>query len=203
MNQGVVDWVRAATPPEVIRGKTLLDVGCADWNGSMRDYFVASGVLKYHGVDILEAPNVDEVLDARKLVETYGSRSWDIVICLEMLEHAEYWQDCLYQMKEVLVEGGSLLLSTRVPGYARHASPDWWRYSKELLHESLSDMADVAIWSDPGEFDDETRTYYVGLGIFARARRAGSVTVPTGEAEKAPPLDPEVVDPVMRDVLGK
>lgn len=200
MHQGVVDWVRASSLPEMVRGKRVLDVGSANWNGSIRTWFIDQGVDEYHGIDIIGAAEVDEVLSANDLLERYGPDQWDLILCLEMIEHAEQWQDALYQMKESLRWGGWLLLTTRAPGYPHHAPPDHWRFSKDLLRESLSDLQNVGTWSDPGFYVSET-VHSIQPGVFVRGQRLGEVVRPTGTAEVAPP-DPGEQEGIIEDPRG-
>ena len=186
MHQGIVDWVRASILPDMVEDRRVLDVGSADLNGSMRKWFLQQGVIEYHGIDIVDGIGVDEILSANDLLERHGSAKWDLILCLEMLEHAEKWQNALYQMKESLKQGGWLLLTTRSPGYPFHAPPDYWRFTKEVLREAFSDLQAVETWSDPGFFVSET-TYALQPGVYIRGQRQGEITLPMVEAEAAPP----------------
>jgi len=205
MHQGVVDWVRASVYRDMIDGKRILDVGSLNWNGSMRDYFLDTfSPQQYLGIDIRDGLDVDEVLSANELLETYGPKQWDLIVCLEMLEHCEKWQDAIYQMKESLTEGGWLILTTRSPGYPFHAPPDRWRFTKEVLRESFSDLDDVSTWSDPGYSEEEwspvlpPSPHLFQPGVFIRGRRGqGPVSMVYLEAEPAP----SDLDPMSLEVL--
>lgn len=200
MHQGVVDWARATVLPEMLIKKRVLEVGSADWSGSMRDWFERFDPLEYHGIDLVDHKGVDEVLSANDLLESYGPERWDLVLCLEMLEHAEDWQDALYQMKASLDFGGWLVLTTRSPTYPLHFEPDHWRFTKEVLREATDDMAFVETWTDPGfsvvNREETQVAYYHQPGVFLRAMRTGPVHRITVEAEPAPteqtgePFDP-------------
>lgn len=186
MHQSVVDWVRATLLPEMVRGKRVLDVGSLSVNGTMRDYFAGLAPAEFYGIDMRPGEAVDEVLDVNDLLERFGPQRWDLIVTTEMLEHCERWQNAIYQMKESLVVGGWLVLTTRSPGYPHHDHPnDHWRFSKETLMEALEDLEDVSTWSDPGF---EIRfSHFRQPGVFIRGRRgAEPVSVPTVQAEPAP-----------------
>lgn len=179
MHQGVVDWVRATLLPDMLQGKRLLDVGSHSVNGTMQQYLKDQGAEVW-GIDVEPGEAVDEVLDVTQLLIRYGSKKWDIVLCTEMLEHCDRWQEAIYQMKESLVIGGWLILTTRSPGYPFHAPPDRWRFTKEVILEAFEDLADVATWSDPGYALNPQP------GVFIRGRRWGPVGVPSVSAIPAP-----------------
>jgi len=195
MHQGIVDFVRATLPSPMVTGRRVLDVGSFDWNGSVRDFLIDMEPAEYLGIDILEGEGVDEVLSANDLLERYGPKRWDLIVCLEMLEHCEHWQDAVYQMKESLAEGGWMILTTRSPGYAHHAPPDHWRFSEEVIGEAFEDLAELTIWDDPGystkDFTDPIGftvqgVFYFQPGVYMRGRRLGDVRVPTVKAMPAP-----------------
>lgn len=168
----------------------MLEVGSADLNGSMRDWFEDQNPAEYVGIDIQGGAGVDVVLSANDLVERFGTERWDLVVCLEMLEHAEHWQDAVYQMKQSLAVGGWLILTTRSPTYPFHAPPDRWRFPKEVLRESLAEMEEVATWSDPGFTVPNPEgiggTYFVQPGVFIRAQRGREPIVPRLEVQAEP-----------------
>lgn len=211
MHQGVVDWVRATCLPEMVHDRRVLEVGSADWNGSMREWFEAQKPAEYVGVDIVEAPGVDEVVSATQLIQRFGPERWDLILCLEMLEHADQWQLALHQMKLSLAQGGWLILTTRAPGYPLHAPPDHWRFSKEVLKESLPDLDGVETWSDPGFAVPNERggTYFPQPGVFLRAQRLhrgwGSIVEQLElQAEPAPTeAADQYINPITKEVVER
>lgn len=196
MDIGVTDFVRATLPSAFVRGKRVLDVGSLDWNGSVRDLIISKNPAEYVGIDILEGEGVDEVLSANDLLDHYGPKRWDIIVCLEMLEHCEAWQDAVYQMKESLVESGCIVLTTRSPGFSYHAPPDHWRFTDQMLLRAFADLKEVETWNDPGLIARDpphppTGVFYEMPGVFLRGWRDGPVNIPNVIAFDAP----EGVDP--------
>src|SRR5262245_32438914 len=101
-------WAEHVITRDMIEGKAVLECGSRDVNGSLRPMIEAQGPVSYIGVDMEDGPGVDVVMDAADLsldgvLEVIGP--WDVVVCTEMLEHAENWQRCLEAMLGVLAPG--------------------------------------------------------------------------------------------------
>lgn len=129
MHASVDTWARRMLTPEVVYDARVLEVGAYDVNGSIRPYVESLGPKQYVATDMRKGPGVDVVLRAEQLPVVYRVRAFDIVICLEALEHMTYWRTCLLAMLDVLDLGGLLLLTTRSRGFAYHPEPgDYWRF---------------------------------------------------------------------------
>lgn len=139
-----------------IRGKRVIDVGSYDFNGSIRPLIESWKPDEYIGVDILEGKSVDIVCSAEKLQEKFGSASFDIVISIEMLEHARNWKKAVSNLKKVCKTGGIILITTRSYGYPYHGYPgDFWRYEVEDMKQIFADFKFLALERDyqsPGVF---------------------------------------------------
>ncbi|MEM2622979.1 MAG: class I SAM-dependent methyltransferase [Candidatus Nezhaarchaeales archaeon] len=99
---------------EEFRGKRVLEVGSRYVNGSVRsltERFMRP--KEYIGVDIELGRYVDVVLPAEKLLEWFGSESFDVVILTETLEHVKDWRKVIANMKDVLKPGGYIYITTR------------------------------------------------------------------------------------------
>lgn len=132
-------------------GGKVLEVGSYNVNGSVREVLPVA-----HGVDMREGPSVDEVCTATNLLKRFGKESWDSVVSVEMLEHAEDWKGAVLNMWGVLKKGGAFLLTTRSPGFPLHDYPgDFWRFT-------TSDMKKIF----PGAII-EPDTEAPGVGVFA------------------------------------
>lgn len=122
-------------------GKSVLEVGSYDVNGSIKPIIEQERPLSYLGVDMCTGPRVDQVVDAGELAATFGEGSFEHVISCEMLEHAENWKQALDNMKLVVKPGGHLLLTTRSLGFPYHGYPhDFWRFSVEQMNEIFADF---------------------------------------------------------------
>jgi hypothetical protein len=133
-----------------ICGKTILEVGALNVNGSLRSWVEARGPQLYVGVDIVAGPGVDEICDAERLVARFGADRFHLVICTEMLEHVQHWRRVVSNLKNVLSPRGVLLMTTRSVPFGYHGYPyDFWRYSEGDCRQIFSDMTLDALVPDP------------------------------------------------------
>lgn len=138
-------------------GLHILDVGSRDWDGPGREGtprpYLEPRSASYLGVDIDPGPSVDQLVNIYELAATFGLDAFDVVICLEVLEHVEHWSRAVSNLKAVLRPGGLLVLAVPGPGFRYHGYPaDYWRYSPEAMRDLLADMRVVAEQYDPETF---------------------------------------------------
>ena len=144
-----------------IRGRSVLEVGALDVNGSARAIVTAFGPTSYLGVDMQDGPGVDEVCSAEGLIARFGADRYDVVFSTEMLEHVFDWRSVLHNLKGVLKPGGLLLVTTRSYGFGYHAYPyDFWRYQLDDMRVLFSDFEITHLVDDP-----------LSPGVFLRARK--------------------------------
>lgn len=82
-----------------------LDLGGQYVNGSCRDLFPNT---TWVGLDIVPGPGIDIVTDA---TVWEPEDIYDVILCTEVLEHVERWQEIVRVCSEALVEGGTLFLT--------------------------------------------------------------------------------------------
>lgn len=142
--------------------KDILDIGSYDVNGSLRSIIQPTLAVKsYLGTDMRAGSGVDQVIPAEQLLNKFGEKSFDIIICTEMLEHAANWQTCIMNIKYLLRSNGMLLLTTRSQGFPLHDYPfDCWRFSIDDMQYIFGDMTIENICSDPQD-----------PGIFIRVKK--------------------------------
>ena len=133
-----------------VRGRSVLEVGALDVNGSPRSLIKALHPGSYLGVDMQAGVGVDEVCPAEKLVGRFGPDAFDIVVSTEMMEHVFDWRVVLHNLKQVVKKGGLLVITTRSLGFGYHAFPyDFWRYETDDMRILFSDFQIVEVMSDP------------------------------------------------------
>lgn len=143
-----MDFVAANLTAEEVSGKRVLEVGSYNVNGSVRSIIEPLGPASYLGIDMRDGPAVDLVCDISQRPAPGGF--FDVVVCAEMLEHANDWRACICNMRGSLAPGGVLLLTTRSQGFPLHEYPgDFWRFEKEDIEKIFSDMEIIASERDP------------------------------------------------------
>lgn len=93
--------------------------------------------------DIKHFPDVDEIADVTSL--KFKSNSFDIVICISVLEHVKYYQKAVSEIYRVLKPGGEAVVS--VPFlFPLHDIPnDYWRFSEYSLREIFKKFSKIKI----------------------------------------------------------
>lgn len=139
MHDSVRVWVRSLAARIPFKGDAL-EVGSLDENGSVRP-ILEPLMDSYVGIDMREGRRVDVVMDANDLLSVFTPRTLDLVVCCEMLEHAQDWKRALFNMKQLVSDEGYFILTTRGPGFPRHAYPDdYWRFTPDLMRKAMGDM---------------------------------------------------------------
>ena len=124
----------------------ILEIGSYEVNGSLRKYFLNSNYL---GIDLIEGPGVDKVLDGSKIQSL--NKKFDIIISSECFEHAHNWKEIFNAMINCIKDEGYVLMTCASKGRAEHGT-------------NRSDFFDSAIHkyevnSSPGTNDE----YYKNL----------------------------------------
>jgi SAM-dependent methyltransferase len=149
-NQAGIDFGRAMLSREDVQGKSILEVGSLDVNGSLRSIAEEFNPGSYIGVDFQMGPGVDMVCDANNLIEKFGRDQFDLLVSTELLEHVRDWKRVISNFKNVLKPNGKLLVTTRSKGCKFHGYPfDFWRFEVNDMKEIFSDFYIRTIESDP------------------------------------------------------
>jgi SAM-dependent methyltransferase len=92
--------------PELFKNSSVLEVGSRNINGTTRDMFAD---CEYHGVDIFPGKDVDitghlcDISD--KLLKSY-----DIVLCMNVLEHDQRWRETLVECCNRVKNNGKVVI---------------------------------------------------------------------------------------------
>jgi SAM-dependent methyltransferase len=134
-------WLREEASAAEARhgtGLRVLDVGCG-----AKPYFpFFAEPREYVGVDAIDNP----VADVRASVESLPlpDASFDLVLCLQVLEHVEQPARAVRELRRVVAPGGRVLASTHgVQPY--HPAPlDLWRWTHAGLERMFHENGDWA-----------------------------------------------------------
>ena len=160
-------WLReeAARRPHPYR---VLDVGCG-----VKPYypFFRDGASEYVGVDVVENP----AADLQGAVESLpvADASFDLVLCIQVLEHADDPARAVRELRRVVAPGGAVLASTHGVQVYHPAPVDLWRWTHAGLDRLFRENAD---WSSLSVRPSSGTTACLGMlvAIYADllARRA-------------------------------
>jgi 2-polyprenyl-3-methyl-5-hydroxy-6-metoxy-1,4-benzoquinol methylase len=159
MHTSVMQFGQRHLVEEVCKDADVLEVGAQNVNGSLRGHVETHGPRSYWGIDMQPGVGVDEVTTVEKFVIdnervagklTEARNMYDLVVCTEMLEHAQDWRGALASITMLTRMGGYLLLTTRSPGFPRHAFPDdYWRFELNMLYNHMVHLGFVAVEACP------------------------------------------------------
>jgi hypothetical protein len=122
--------------PDQFRGKSVLDCGSLDINGNNRYLFDG---CKYHGIDIVDGPNVDTVTRVHEFLP--GQLGvFDTIISTEMLEHDQFYFDTLWHMSDLLKPGGLMLITAAGFGREEHGTADKHPNDSPLTHDHYQNI---------------------------------------------------------------
>ena len=131
-------WLRdeAAKRPGPYR---VLDVGCG-----VKPYypFFEPHVSEYVGVDVVENPAADLQGAVEALPVEDGS--FDLVLCIQVLEHADDPAKAVGELRRVVAPGGTVLASTHGVQVYHPAPVDLWRWTHTGLDRLFRENGD---WS--------------------------------------------------------
>jgi len=145
-----IDFVKKHLEQKNVAGKSVLEVGAYNVNGTVRSVVSGMNPSSYVGVDIEMGPGVDLVCDAGRLVERFGENAFDILLCTEMLEHVKNWRKVVSNLKKVIKPGGLLIITTRSKGFVYHGYPyDFWRFEITDFRDIFCDLSIESLESDP------------------------------------------------------
>jgi SAM-dependent methyltransferase len=124
----------------------VLDVGCGQ---SPYRFLLDEETTRYVGIDILDGDRFDSsgadtiLFDGAEI--PFPDRSFDAVVCTEVLEHVEDFQGLVDEVHRVMKDDGEALFT--VPWSARwHYAPhDYFRFSPSALATIFVAYRDVSI----------------------------------------------------------
>lgn len=154
-------------------GIDVLDVGCRE-----RPYerLLAPFTTRYTGVDIEPGVAVDVVASAEAL--PFPDRSFDCVLCTQVLQYLDAPMPALVEMGRVLAPDGMLFLSVPGVGFAGRGLADRWRWTHNGIRWGI---ARAGGWTElevlPAGGVLSASAYLIGGQAEAAAHRLGVPTL--------------------------
>lgn len=128
--------------------ESVLEVGSKNVNGNSRSFFAAKNV-RYVGCDIQEGEGVDILCDissVESIRESVGHSHYDLILCMNVLEHLFEVNAALVNMKGLLRRGGYILVVVPqvwelhdYPSDFQRLHPDYFR---EFCRRNAMDVLD-------------------------------------------------------------
>jgi SAM-dependent methyltransferase len=163
-------WIReeAACAPAGVR---VLDVGCG-----VKPYFpfFAETASEYVGVDVVENPHADVQGAVESLPLDDGG--FDVVLCLQVLEHADDPAQAVRELRRVTAPGGRVLASTHGVQVYHPAPNDLWRWTHaglERLFRENGDWSSVTVRPGGGSAACIGMLVSIYVDLIARRARVG------------------------------
>ncbi len=110
------------------KNQIIVDIGCGQ--KPFQTYFNALA-SKYWGLDIDSSSLADVISSAHTL--PCKDSSVDMVLCLQVLEHCEYPDKVLSEIRRILRPGGIALVSTHGTAVYHPVCGDYWRWTHKSL----------------------------------------------------------------------
>jgi len=177
---GLDDDLRAWIDPLMVPGRKALDVGCGD--GARYGARVHASGVEVHGVDISEvavesarARGIDARVASLADPLPHANATFDVVICLEVLEHLVDPAIVAREIARVLKPGGLALLS--VPNSA------FWATRVELMFRGHFNPRGSPVTQRASPWRDPHLRFFNFGSIEAMLAEGGLRTVRTGGLE--------------------
>ncbi len=136
--------------PQFFDGKTVLEIGSLDINGSVRAAF---SNCTYTGIDVGAGSGVDVVMPGQ--LADFPSQHFDVTISCECFEHNPHWLETFCNMIRMTKTGGLVIMTCASIGRAEHGttrtSPDdspltvgrGWEYYRNLQQHDFTRRLDL------------------------------------------------------------
>lgn len=109
-------------------GKTVIDVGGKNINGSLKDFFIQHG-MKYISVDLEPDPSVDIVIQPGQKLP-FDDQSVDLVVSTSCFEHDPLFWMTFKDMCRITKLNGYIYINAPANGpYHAHPADNWRFYS--------------------------------------------------------------------------
>ena len=110
---------------------------------------------EYIGVDMRKGTGVDRVINGEKL--PFKNNSFDLILCLETLEHAEKPWVIAKEIERVLSKKGAMIVSSHQNMYIHKHPSDYFRFTPYGLSSLFKETKEKLVFSISVPFEDEVK----------------------------------------------
>jgi SAM-dependent methyltransferase len=118
--------------------RQVLEVGSFNVNGNSKRFFVERGA-DYTGIDLRPGPDVDLVCDITddggRVAVALGFRSFDVVVCMNVLEHVYHPHVALDNVASLVRPGGRIVVVTPAVWDLHDWPHDFLRLNPDFFRE--------------------------------------------------------------------
>ncbi|MFH1777647.1 MAG: class I SAM-dependent methyltransferase [Candidatus Omnitrophota bacterium] len=152
----------------------VLEVGSYDINGNWKKFIEKKG-LEYLGIDVKSGPGVDKVCDITddiKIInKKLGYKQFDLIICMNVLEHLYEPIKALNNMRDLLRTGGYLVIATPIVWDLHEWPHDFYRLNPDFYKKYMEDNK-FKILDDTFLFSvRQTKKFYSDTNILPEINR--------------------------------
>lgn len=153
----------------------IVDYGSLDVNGSFKPIFDGSA-WRYVGMDREAGENVDVIVDQPYRWKAFRSRSVDVLVSGQALEHTELFWRTLDEIDRILKPGGLVCLVAPSSGPEHRYPVDCWRFYPDgmramALYAGLTPLEVETNWED-GPYTDSSNLWHDSVMIAQKRRRS-------------------------------
>jgi hypothetical protein len=153
MTPEILEWAKGVRQRFPFKSGRVLEVGSYNVNGTIRDVF--PDATEYIGIDQREGPCVDLVAHGREVEIRFGAASFDTVVCCETLEHDPAFWLTVNAMRNALVRGGYMMVTTPSINFPIHRFPlDCYRFAEDAYREFIFHDLEILDLSFVGDNKD-------------------------------------------------
>jgi SAM-dependent methyltransferase len=129
---------------------SVLEVGSRDVNGTTREFFLGRQ-CDYLGVDIAPGKGVDAVVDITGDIQTIRTMTravdYDLVVCMNVLEHVYEPIKALTNMLSLLRKGGYLMVVVPIVWDLHEYPYDFYRLNPDFF-KKFAELSGISILKD-------------------------------------------------------
>ena len=139
VRSALAEWLGAEASRAAGRSPRVLDVGCG-----VKPYYplFAPHAALYVGVDVVDNPAADLLGPVEAL--PVEDASFDLVLCTQVLEHADDPAQAVSELRRVAAPGARVLASTHGTQVYHPSPQDLWRWTHEGLRRLFAQNGEWA-----------------------------------------------------------